>query len=67
MQLVVNPRSGDGVALSFGRRLACHLRTDRYDVQLLPTDDLARTREELLRTGRSLRCLIAIGGDYTIS
>jgi diacylglycerol kinase family enzyme len=67
VQLVVNPRSGDGVALGFGRRLACHLRTDRYDVQLLSTDDPARTREELLRTGRALRCLIAIGGDHTIS
>jgi diacylglycerol kinase (ATP) len=67
VQLVVNPRSGDGVALSFGRRLACHLRTDRYDVQLLSTDDLARAREELLRTGRALRCLIVIGGDDTMS
>jgi diacylglycerol kinase family enzyme len=67
VQLIVDPRSGDGVALSFGRRLACHLRTDRYDVHLLSTDDLVRTREELLRTARALRCLIAIGGDDTIS
>ncbi len=67
MQLVVNPRSGDGAALSFGRRLACHLRTDRYDVHLRSADDLARTRDELLQSGRALRCLIAIGGDVTIS
>jgi diacylglycerol kinase family enzyme len=67
VQIVVNPRSGDGLAASFGRRLACHLRTDRYDVQLISTDNPTRTREELLRTGRGLWSLIAIGGDYTLN
>jgi diacylglycerol kinase (ATP) len=43
------------------------LRTDRYDVQLLTVHDPARAREELLRTGRSLHCLIVVGGDATIS
>jgi diacylglycerol kinase family enzyme len=43
------------------------LRTDRYDVQLMSADDLPQAREHLLRTGRNLRCLIAIGGDHTFS
>jgi hypothetical protein len=67
IQIVVNPRAGDGLAASFGQRLACHLRTDRYDVQLTSADDPARTRDELLRTGHSPRSLIAIGGDYTLN
>jgi len=67
VQLVVSPRSGDGAAVNFARRLACHLRTDRYDVQLMSADDLPQAREHLLRTGRNLRCLIAIGGDHTFS
>ena len=67
MQIVVSPRSGDGLAASFGRRLACHLRTDRYDVQLVSAEDPARTRDELLRTGRGLWSLIAVGGDYTLN
>ena len=67
MQIVVNPRAGDGLAVSFGRRLACHLRTDRYGVQLISADDPARTREELLRTGHGTWLLIAIGGDYTLN
>ena len=36
-------------------------------MQLLSADDPRDARERLLRTGRNLRCLIAIGGDYTIS
>jgi diacylglycerol kinase family enzyme len=67
VQIVVSPRSGDGLATSFGHRLACHLRTDRYDVQLVRADDPARTRDELLRTRRALWSLIAIGGDYTLN
>lgn len=67
MQIVVSPRSGDGLAASFGRRLACHLRTDRYDVQLVSADDPARTRDELLRARRTLWSLIAVGGDYTLN
>jgi hypothetical protein len=61
-QIVVNPRSGDGLAAGFGRRLACHLRTDRYDVQLISADDPARTRDELVRTGPGTWSLIAVGG-----
>jgi diacylglycerol kinase (ATP) len=67
VQLVVNPRAGHGSAAAFARRLACHLRTDRYDVQLLSAEDLPRARERLLRTGRNLRTLIGIGGDYTLN
>ena len=67
MQLVVNPRSGNGIAASLGQRLACHLRTDRYDVQLLSAEDLPGARAHLLRTGHNLRCLIAVGGDHTFS
>jgi len=64
---VVNPRSGNGLASGFGRRLACHLRTDRYGVQLLSADNPVRAREEVLRSARALRCIVAIGGDATVN
>jgi diacylglycerol kinase family enzyme len=67
VQIVANPRSGDGRALALGRRLAGHLRTNRYDVQLLETDDLARIRQRLRRVGRDLHGVICVGGDYTLN
>jgi diacylglycerol kinase (ATP) len=67
IQVVVNPRSGNGLAAGFGCRLACHLHTDRYDVQLLSADNPVRAREEVLRSAHALRCIIVIGGDATVN
>ena len=67
VQLVVNPRSGNGLAAAFGQRLACHLRTDRYDVQLLSVANPTRAREEVFRSAHALRCIVAIGGDTTVN
>ena len=36
-------------------------------MQLISADDPARTRAELVRTGRGTWSLIAIGGDYTLN
>jgi diacylglycerol kinase (ATP) len=67
VQIIVNPRSGNGRGARFGRRLASRLRTDRYDVRVLSAEDLPQARERLVRTGRDLECLIGIGGDATLS
>jgi diacylglycerol kinase (ATP) len=67
VRLVVNPRCGDGRASGLGQRLAAHLRTNRYDVQVLETDDLLWARHEIVRTGSGLGCLIGVGGDHTLN
>jgi diacylglycerol kinase (ATP) len=67
VRVVVNPRSGKGLAAVLGHRVACHLRTCGYDVQLLDLDGASWAHERLFRNARDLRCLIAVGGDHTIS
>jgi diacylglycerol kinase (ATP) len=67
VQLVVDPGSGDGLATVLGSRLARQLRTSRYDVQLVCADDPTRMREQIVRTGRGLHCLVVVGGDATLS
>jgi diacylglycerol kinase (ATP) len=67
VQLVVDPRSGDGLATVLGSRLARQLRTSRYDVQLISADNPTRMREQIFRNGRGLHCLVVVGGDVTLS
>jgi diacylglycerol kinase (ATP) len=66
VQLVVDPRAGDGLATVLGSRLARQLRTSRYDVQPISVDDPARMREQIVRNGRGLHCLVVVGGDSTL-
>lgn len=66
VQLVVNPRAGDGLATVLGSHLVRQLRTHRYDVQLISADDPTRMREQIFRTGRGAHCLVVVGGDATL-
>ena len=65
--ILVNPKSGSADRRHVVEQLAEHLRRMQYDVQIEPDiDRLTRSASHLLAAGK-LRCVVAAGGDGTIT
>lgn len=67
VQLVVNPRTGNGRALAIAGRLEAAVRARGREARTLVVRDLREARTWLARRCNDVGALICVGGDSTLS